>query len=224
MESLPDSSVLSIPKPCAIAWENMDSLDAKRKYCDHCASQVHDFTRASFDEFEEVQSRYQEKVCGIYTTDDTGLIIWSQRMSKQQLIRAFLLALVFCFNTSLFSFADKNTGIELADFTEQYAATVGGKSTFYVKVLNYKKPASEVNVLITVNGNISISGLTDKQGRLTFELPDKMMVESIQFKVEGQLATTQEVGSYAYDACKKLYKLKFHHYKRKHLRMAGAMW
>jgi hypothetical protein len=224
MESSSNPTTFSIPKPCSVEWSDMDNLDAKRRYCRNCASQVHDFTKSSFDEFEEVQSRYGEKVCGIYTTDDTGLIIWSQRMSKQQLIRAFLLAIVFCFNTTLFSFADKNIGIELADFTEQYVATVGGKSTFYVKVLDHKRPVSEVNVVITVNGNISITGMTDKQGRLTFELPDKMMVESIKFEVEGQLATTQEVGTYAYDACKKLYKLKFHHYKMKYRRMAGAMW
>jgi hypothetical protein len=224
MESFSNPANFSIPKPCSVLWEDMDNLDVKRRYCSNCASQVHDFTKSSFDEFEEVQSRYGEKVCGIYTTDDTGLIIWSQRMSKQQLVRAFLLAIVFCFNSTLFSFADRNFATQLSNFTEQYVATVGGKSTFYVKVLDHKRPESEVNIVITVNGNISITGMTDKQGRLTFELPDKMMIESIKFEVEGQKAVTQDVAAYAYEASRKLYKLKFHHYKMKYRRMAGAMW
>jgi hypothetical protein len=221
MESSSNPTTFSIPKPCSVEWSDMDDLGAKRRYCDHCASQVHDFRKSSFDEFEEVQSRYQEKVCGIYTTDDTGLIIWSQRMSKQQLIRAFLLAIVFCFNTTLFSFADRDFATQLSNFTEEYVATVGGKSTFYVKVLDHKRPEPEVNVVITVNGNISINGITDKQGRLTFELPDKMMVESIKFEVEGQVNVTEEVGAYAYKACKKLYKIKFHHFKRNYRNVGG---
>lgn len=200
---------VSVHSPCRESWSMMTPQSAGIRRCDRCNTGVHDFTCATLEEFNDARERVVGKFCGRFATDENGNILWATRWSKAEIIRAFVFSLLVCFNTSLFAFHDKQFEHSILEVQNELAIPTGEKAQIYVKIWKWKYPVHEKNVKITVNDQIAILAITDKRGRLVFELPAKMKVTKISFEIEDIGTQEYITDDYAADVSKTLIRIRF---------------
>ena len=101
---------LSIPKPCHQDWNQM-TPEERGRFCSMCKKTVVDFSNQTEDEILSfINSHRDEKICGRFRIDQLAqparieLPIPVYR-SQLSFINTFLAALLFCFGTTLFSYA-----------------------------------------------------------------------------------------------------------------------
>lgn len=99
---------ISIPKPCHQDWDQM-TPDERGRFCSMCKKTVLDFSEKTEDEILDfINSHRNENLCGRFRKDqleqftriELPLPVYRSPMS---LLNAFLVALLFCFGTSLFA-------------------------------------------------------------------------------------------------------------------------
>lgn len=102
---------ISIPKPCHEDWNKM-TPDQKGAFCKVCNKSVHDFSRKSAEEVEQILLKEEEgKVCGRFRSDqivmpkdlEIPLHMLPRNISP---FRAFALAVFIVFGTALFGITD----------------------------------------------------------------------------------------------------------------------
>jgi hypothetical protein len=102
---------ISIPKPCHEDWNKM-TPDQQGAFCKVCNKSVHDFSRKSAAEVEEILLKEEEgKVCGRFSTEQIpapkDLEIPFHLLPKNiSPFRAFALAVFLVFGTALFGITD----------------------------------------------------------------------------------------------------------------------
>jgi hypothetical protein len=102
---------ISIPVPCHEDWSKMIP-DPKGAFCNVCNKSVHDFSRKSAEEVEEILSKEEEgKICGRFSSGQlkapNDLEIPYHLIPRNMApFRAFALAVFFVFGTSLFGITD----------------------------------------------------------------------------------------------------------------------
>jgi hypothetical protein len=102
---------ISIPKPCHEDWNKM-TPDQQGAFCKVCNKSVHDFSRKTAKEVEQILLREEEgKVCGRFRSDqivmpkdlEIPLHLLPRNISP---FRAFALAVFIVFGTALFGITD----------------------------------------------------------------------------------------------------------------------
>jgi hypothetical protein len=94
--------LIHIPEPCSENWDSMQKVDGCKRNCAVCNTHVHDFSKASFAEIENVFEKNKDiKICGHYHerhTNNTKKVYAFTNMldvafSKTRLRRLSLLAI-----------------------------------------------------------------------------------------------------------------------------------
>lgn len=125
---------ITIPKPCHEDWDKMVP-DQTGRFCNSCAKSVVDFTGMKTAEIQDYFIKNQgRKVCGRFKTEQLdSIIIQIPReilFSQVHYHKIFMLALLVCMGTSLFSCQSdghkkKIDGVEVVDSTNHGMITGG---------------------------------------------------------------------------------------------------
>ena len=99
---------ISIPKPCHQDWNRM-TPEERGRFCSVCSKTVHDFSEKTNDEIREfITAHRNENLCGRFRKDqieqplriELPLPVYRSQLS---FLNTFIVALLFCFGTALFS-------------------------------------------------------------------------------------------------------------------------
>ena len=163
---------ISIPQPCHENWGKM-APDETGRFCGSCAKSVVDFTGMKTPEIQDFFIKNQgQKVCGRFKSGQLDSIIiqipTEVLLSQVQFHKIFLLALLVCMGTTLFSCQNSNGDkqkigeVEIVDSTKQ-SMTLGiiisekdtqcqDDTVKTKKPLEFVKPISEPYI----NGDVAI--------------------------------------------------------------------
>lgn len=112
---------ISIPKPCHENWDAM-TPETTGRFCNSCAKSVVDFTNMKAPEIQQYFIQNQgQKICGRFKNEQLdSIIIQIPRnilYSQVQFHKIFMLALLICMGTTLFS-CQSETGKKKIDGVE----------------------------------------------------------------------------------------------------------
>ena len=97
---------IAIPKPCHEDWEQMTPKD-KGRFCQNCSKVVIDFSQKSPSEIQDYLETYKhQKLCGRFyqsQLDSINLKVPLEKFDSKNIQKLFLLALLLCLGTTLFS-------------------------------------------------------------------------------------------------------------------------
>lgn len=120
---------LSIPEPCHEDWDKM-TPDETGRFCQSCVKSVVDFSNMKTTEIQDYFIQNQGKgICGRFRTEQLDRIVIQipsdVLFSQVQFHKIFLLALLVCMGTTLFSCKNENGDsqsigkVEVVDSTEE---------------------------------------------------------------------------------------------------------
>lgn len=163
---------LSIPEPCHEDWNKM-TPDQTGRFCQSCVKSVVDFSGMKTAEIQEyfIQNR-GKGVCGRFRTEQlNSIVIEIPRdvlFSQVQFHKIFLLALLVCMGTTLFSCKNENGDsqsigkVEVVDSTEENHTTgvmLPPKDSLRVNVKVPEIPYEQLAHKMSSRGSF-VSGLT----------------------------------------------------------------
>lgn len=135
---------ISIPKPCHESWDQMTPKD-KGRFCQSCSKVVIDFSKMSSLEIEDyLESHKHQKLCGRFKQsqlDSIHLQVPLEKLNTLNIQKVFLIALLLCLGTTLFSCtnhhgqAQKIDSIELIDNSSKKTIEIDSLETI-CKTLN----------------------------------------------------------------------------------------
>lgn len=181
---------ISIPKPCHENWDQM-TPDETGRFCNSCAKSVVDFTNMKAREIQDYFIQNQgQKVCGRFKNEqlDTIIIEIPQNVlfSQAQFHKMFMLALLICMGTTLFSCQSDNgrkkiDGVEIVKDSVEVKAIMGlplpPKTTKCDTISanshqrESKKGKVEVAKAGTITGDVVTSGIVSVEPHNTTNTP-----------------------------------------------------
>ena len=73
----PSRPILTLPKPCHVAWDTMHAEDASpRRYCDTCEKHVHDLSAMTKREAEALLQASDWNICVNYEVNEDGEMLF----------------------------------------------------------------------------------------------------------------------------------------------------
>lgn len=171
--SKPNSIRIDIPNPCMQDWDHMEPT-ANGRFCDHCQTNVIDFTNWSDAMLYDFFSKQTGKVCGQYTSRQVGRPILMPHQPQSRLYRIVVgLGLVLIFTQSPEAQAKRAPFVienvcSLADYGDDFEPQSGvGTISGFVRT-PYDEPIAGAQIKLIFGGAVVAEAVTDSQGCYLF--------------------------------------------------------